>query len=330
MRVIGAVPRPRPARPLRLAARLCRHGGAPARRSSRSTAARSGRAHRNAANATMIDSDDVRLLRYARPTWSLATPAAPRRAAMPRRRRAAIDRVPCSTSAPCARRSTPRWRRGFERERAAAAAASAVRRPARCSRPSRRRTTTRACRCAAARTSSPGSRAMPTPRRQRAPASAWRARRAGTRSCCRACSRASAAPMQQLRLRPTVAVAAALSRVGLLKALGRGRDGRALDAVPLQRLGDEAAALGRFDEAGEIAGGVLGARGRQAHRLLDHHEAAGQEAQARQPGGIGLELLLDAGGDVGVLTARNSSTTFGEVGARSSCAAFSSRVRKRS
>jgi hypothetical protein len=36
------------------------------------------RAHRNAANATMIDSDHVRLLRYARPAWALASPAAPR------------------------------------------------------------------------------------------------------------------------------------------------------------------------------------------------------------------------------------------------------------
>lgn len=35
-------------------------------------------AHRNAANATMIDSDDVRLLRYARPGWALASPAVPR------------------------------------------------------------------------------------------------------------------------------------------------------------------------------------------------------------------------------------------------------------
>jgi len=35
-------------------------------------------AHRDAANATMIDSDDVRLLRPARPAWALATPAAPR------------------------------------------------------------------------------------------------------------------------------------------------------------------------------------------------------------------------------------------------------------
>ena len=33
-------------------------------------------AHRNAANATMIDSDDVRLLRCARPTWALTSPLA--------------------------------------------------------------------------------------------------------------------------------------------------------------------------------------------------------------------------------------------------------------
>jgi quinol monooxygenase YgiN len=35
-------------------------------------------AHRNAANATMIDSDNVRLLRPAKPLWALATTAAPR------------------------------------------------------------------------------------------------------------------------------------------------------------------------------------------------------------------------------------------------------------
>jgi len=34
--------------------------------------------HRDAANATMVDSDDVRLLRPARPSWALSTPAAPR------------------------------------------------------------------------------------------------------------------------------------------------------------------------------------------------------------------------------------------------------------
>lgn len=35
-------------------------------------------AHRDAANATMIDSDDVRLLRPGRPAWAPTTPAAPR------------------------------------------------------------------------------------------------------------------------------------------------------------------------------------------------------------------------------------------------------------
>ena len=35
-------------------------------------------ANRNAANATMVDSDNVRLLRHARATWALASPAAPR------------------------------------------------------------------------------------------------------------------------------------------------------------------------------------------------------------------------------------------------------------
>lgn len=35
-------------------------------------------AHRDAANATMIDSDDVRLLRPAKPSWAPATPTAPR------------------------------------------------------------------------------------------------------------------------------------------------------------------------------------------------------------------------------------------------------------
>ena len=35
-------------------------------------------AHRSAANATMIDSDNVRLLRPAKPSWAPATPATPR------------------------------------------------------------------------------------------------------------------------------------------------------------------------------------------------------------------------------------------------------------
>ncbi|MBI5717335.1 MAG: NIPSNAP family protein [Burkholderiales bacterium] len=35
--------------------------------------------HRDAANATMVDSSDVRLLRPARPAWAAVTPASPRR-----------------------------------------------------------------------------------------------------------------------------------------------------------------------------------------------------------------------------------------------------------
>ena len=35
----------------------------------------------------------------------------------------------------------------------------------------------------------------------------------------------------------------------------------------------------------------------QAHSLLDHHKALGQQAQAGQAGGIGLQLLLHPCGD---------------------------------
>ena len=122
-----------------------------------------------------------------RPADLVAGDAGARPAARGQRRRAAVDRCTCSTSAPCARRSTPPGGAASS-ARCCRSWWSAARRPAPCSRPSRPRTTTRACRCAAARTSSPGSRAMPTSTRRRAPASAWRARRAGARSCCRACS----------------------------------------------------------------------------------------------------------------------------------------------
>ena len=44
---------------------------------------------------------------------------------------------------------------------------------------------------------------------------------------------------------------------------------------------------------------AVAARRRQAHRLLDHHEVAGQQAQAAEPLRVGDELLPDAGGDVG-------------------------------
>jgi NIPSNAP len=71
-------------------------------------------AHRSAANATMIDVSDVRLLRYARPTWGLVTPALPRpraslRAVVP----AAVFHIDlCTLRSPV----DAAWRRWFERE----------------------------------------------------------------------------------------------------------------------------------------------------------------------------------------------------------------------
>ena len=70
--------------------------------------------HRAAANATMIDSSDVRLLRYARQSWSLVTPAAPRpRAGVDLAASTAVFQlVLCSLRAPL---DEP-FRRWFERE----------------------------------------------------------------------------------------------------------------------------------------------------------------------------------------------------------------------
>ena len=71
-------------------------------------------AHRDAANATMIDSSDVRLLRYARPAWALVTPPAPRlRAdAEAAASRAVYHLSLCSLRAPV----DEAWRRWFDRE----------------------------------------------------------------------------------------------------------------------------------------------------------------------------------------------------------------------
>ena len=72
-------------------------------------------AHRNAANATMIDSDNVRLLRPAKPSWAPATPAVPRA-----HRDADDDAAPAALFALtlCALQVAPyhAFRRWFERE----------------------------------------------------------------------------------------------------------------------------------------------------------------------------------------------------------------------
>lgn len=71
-------------------------------------------AHRDAANATMVDSSEVRLLRYARPAWALVTPPAPR----PRAdaevgiSKAVYHLSLCSLRTPV----DEAWRRWFDRE----------------------------------------------------------------------------------------------------------------------------------------------------------------------------------------------------------------------
>ncbi len=71
-------------------------------------------AHRDAANATMIDSSDVRLLRYARPGWALVTPPAPRLRADAEAivSKAVYHLTLCSLRTPV----DEAWRRGFDRE----------------------------------------------------------------------------------------------------------------------------------------------------------------------------------------------------------------------
>ena len=70
--------------------------------------------HRSAANATMIDASDVRLLRYARPTWSLVTPPHGRpRADHGVRPPSTLYQLDlCTLRAPV----DAAWRRAFERE----------------------------------------------------------------------------------------------------------------------------------------------------------------------------------------------------------------------
>lgn len=72
-------------------------------------------AQRNAANATIVDSDDVRLLRPSKPQWALTTPAAPRA-----RRDSEVDASPGAlfVLTLCALQVAPysAFRRLFERE----------------------------------------------------------------------------------------------------------------------------------------------------------------------------------------------------------------------
>jgi len=66
-----------------------------------------------------------------------------------------------------------------------------------------------------------------------------------------------------------------------------------------QAVGHETRGLHLLDEGTEPGLGSLAPLG-HGHGLLDHHEAAGQQAQGRRPGGcqpghVGLQLLPHAG-----------------------------------
>jgi len=157
-------------------------------------------AHRSAANATMIDASDVRLLRYARPTWTLATPAWPRpRPAAPVARAATCIHIDvCTLRKPV----DAAWRRSFEREVLPLLVEHG------------------AGPCAVLETESAENDFPALPMRSGEPVFAWITRFADEAAAARATARlddstawadrvlprlldASAAPMQLLRLRPT-------------------------------------------------------------------------------------------------------------------------------
>ena len=157
-------------------------------------------AHRAAANATMIDVSDVHLLRWARPTWALVTPANARpRSGSGARPPATLYQLDlCTLRAPV----DAAWRRSFERE--------VLPLLVECG----------AAPCAVLETEAAPNDYPRLPVRSAETVFAWLSRHADADAAARAGERlarseawsevvlprllaASAAPMQQLRLRPT-------------------------------------------------------------------------------------------------------------------------------
>ena len=64
--------------------------------------------------------------------------------------------------------------------------------------------------------------------------------------------------------------------------------------MPLERLGDESGGLHLLDEVVQIFRAGVAALG-DAHRLIDHHEPAFEQAHTGNPFGVGFELLLHSG-----------------------------------
>lgn len=82
-----------------------------------------------------------------------------------------------------------------------------------------------------------------------------------------------------------------------------------------KRVGDETAALGPLEKVGQHVRCRLAASGRQPHRLLNHSERAGQDAQGRIRFGPILQQLTDAGChlDVAVLHRLQHGRRVGEA-----------------
>ncbi len=68
--------------------------------------------------------------------------------------------------------------------------------------------------------------------------------------------------------------------------------------MAFKRIGDHAAAALFGDRGLDEPRCRLAAVTRQDHRLLDSHKGARQWPHSRQPNGIGVQLLPDAGGHV--------------------------------
>ncbi len=97
-----------------------------------------------------------------------------------------------------------------------------------------------------------------------------------------------------------------------LRRCGCRRDRRAFDPVPRERPGDESRALHLLDEVVQVfRSGVAAAR--RAHRLVDRHEPARQQAQAGHAPRGAFELRLDAGDAVELPTVHSVSTASNEL-----------------
>ena len=150
-------------------------------------------------------------------------------------------------------------------------------------------------------------------------------RRRRRRRSCRSCSR---------RMRPgTTARRRRVPSADAAEALARGgrRDRGAFDAVALQATrATKPDAFISSTNCAQVGGGRRRVPCGIAHRLVDDHEAAGQQAHVRACACASASSCCFTPAATSSFCATIMSTTAGDVGARTSVAYLSSRVRKRS